>query len=105
MKTVRLLILVPGALASALALSGCATAKLTPAEAHQLAVDFHDAGCGGRFDLDAGAAGGQMGGEAHLTLGLHGECPASTIPPVVKPLPAPAAAGAQAAGVTTSPGF
>lgn len=69
------------ALILTLALGGCATSgtgNLTPDQVHQLVVDFHNAGCGGRVDLDAGAATGQVGGEAHVQLGLHGECPAAS---------------------------
>lgn len=93
-----------GVLALALALPGCASpggSGLTPDQVRQLAKDFHDAGCGGRFDLDAGAATGQVGGEAHVQLGLHGECPpaspgappvSETPPPATTPPAAPSAA-------------
>lgn len=68
----------------ALSLSGCMTAsKLTPETAHQLMSDFHNAGCGGSVDLNAGAAAGQLGGEGHITLSLHGECPVGDKPAVV----------------------
>lgn len=72
-------------LCAALALSGCATTKLTPDQAHQLITDFHNAGCGGKVDLVAGAAAGQLGGEAHINLEMHGECPVGDIPPAVPP--------------------
>lgn len=73
-------------LVAAMALAGCATGvKLSPEQTHQLMVDFHNAGCGGRVDLDAGAATGQVGGEAHISLGLHGECPAGIPPPPAPP--------------------
>lgn len=62
--------------ALAVSLSACATgAKLTPAQSHQMFIDWRDAGCGGRVDIEAGAAAGQLGGEVHANLGLHGECP------------------------------
>jgi hypothetical protein len=64
-------------LSSCFVLCGCASAgqRLTPEQITGLVKAFSDAGCGGRIDVDAGAGAGQMGGEAHATLGLHGECP------------------------------
>lgn len=96
-------------LASCVALASCATAGpggLTPDQVHQLVSDFHNAGCGGRVDLDAGAATGQVGGEAHVQLGLHGECPVAapgSPQTPVPPLPATTLPG-DASGRPGAPG-
>lgn len=95
----KLIALAALSLAAAVSLSACATgSKLTPAQAHQMFTDFKEAGCGGDVAIDAGAAGGQLGGEAHASIGLHGKCPtalelqaakAAAAPPPPRP-PAPA---------------
>jgi hypothetical protein len=78
--------IVPLMAVAALSLGGCVTGgKMTPEQIGALAKGFHDAGCGGRFDLDTGAATGQLGGAVHVQLGLHGECPVGNAPGVVVP--------------------
>jgi len=65
-----------------LLLSGCATgAKLTPEQAQTMLDHFHSAGCGGQVDLQAGASTGQLGGQASVSLGIHGQCPTADHPP------------------------
>ncbi len=62
--------------ALAFSLMGCNTvSKMTPEQTQATLKAFYDAGCGGKVDLDAGAASGQLGGEAHIALGIHGSCP------------------------------
>lgn len=57
-------------------LSGCATAsRMTPDQALALVDAFHKAGCGGQIDVAANAGTGQLGGQASISLGLHGSCP------------------------------
>lgn len=105
--------LVTLACAASLALSGCMTASITPDQAHQLITDFHNAGCGGRFDLTAGAGTGQLGGQANFALGLHGECPVGDAPVPLKDIdqiltpgalaPMPRSASTAAASVPPRP--
>jgi hypothetical protein len=68
--------------ASAFALSACATgdsvARLQAARA--IIQELHTARCGGSFDLDAGAATGQLGGGAHFDLDIEAECPVGDAP-------------------------
>lgn len=68
---------------AALSLSGCATAKLTPEQIHQLFVDFKDAGCKGSAGFDVGASTGQLGGEAHASARANGDCDPANAPNAV----------------------
>lgn len=68
-------------LAVCLALAGCAAPKLNADQATTLIRAFHEAGCGGRVDIDLGAGTGQLGGEGHANVNLHGECPVGDFPP------------------------
>lgn len=71
----------PILIAAVLMLGGCsAVGKLTPEQTTAMIKAFSDAGCGGKIDVGLGAATGQLGGEGHATLELHGECPQKTLP-------------------------
>lgn len=68
--------------ACALTLGGCATGKgLTPETARAIIQEFHQAGCGGSFNLNAGLGVGQLGGSASMNLDVNAECPVGDIPP------------------------
>ena len=79
MKPIILALLV----ASGGVLSGCAGSgqRLSPEQITGLVRAFHEAGCGGRVDVEAGAGTGQLGGQAHANIGLHGECPQRPLVP------------------------
>lgn len=63
--------------AAGLALSGCAlgrVSKMTPAEQVSLIQAFAAAGCKGRVHAEAGGGVGQLGGEAHASASVDGDC-------------------------------
>ncbi len=68
-----------------LLLSGCAgQAKLTGDQQLELIRRLGEYGCGGSLSIDAGAAAGQIGGEAHASFAFDGRCPER---PVIPPGP------------------
>jgi len=83
------MIRIAAALALTVALGGCSTgARLTPEQAVGLIKAFGDAGCRGDVHFEAGAATGQMGGEAHVTASANGACdPTSRVPLLSATLP------------------
>lgn len=79
---------------ASLALSGCITStvrKISPETAGRIAESLV-ARCGGRFEVEAGANTGQLGGTASASFRVDANCPvpkASTAPPAVIVTPAP----------------
>jgi hypothetical protein len=80
-------------LAASFALSGCITStvrKVSPEVAGRIAESLV-ARCGGRFEVEAGAHTGQLGGTADASFKVDANCPvpkASTAPPGVITTPA-----------------
>lgn len=75
-------------LVSCTALGACATSNgrgITPDTARAIIQEFHNAGCGGSFDLNTGFNLGQLGGGVNLALDINAECPVGDIPMTTLP--------------------
>jgi hypothetical protein len=68
-----------GAVASAAALSGCAS-NMNAADAATLIGAFHAAGCGGSVDVDIQGGSGQLGGQGSVKVRVVGDCPVGDYP-------------------------
>jgi hypothetical protein len=72
-----------GAPIVALSLGGCVH-QFTPEQLHVMFTDFAAAGCKGRAHGELGASTGQLGGEAHVSGSVDGDCDPANAKPSLK---------------------